>query len=86
MSGAHILISLAIGSGTVPTNLGLYSDHQSCRAAIRKIYETKMNFDLLKTQGVDLAPLNRAIDHQLSFQRQYVCVAANGTSTNQIKE
>lgn len=80
-----ILVSLAVSvqpgpqgapkkGNSADAQLGVYETFQGCRAAIRKIFETKYNIELLQKQGVDVAPLKEVVDRQLGFQRQYVCI------------
>lgn len=70
------LLFLATVTGT-PAQLGTYQTEQSCNAAIRTIYETRVT-----PRGTELTPkikaaIHQTVDMELQFQRDYKCVAQN---------
>jgi hypothetical protein len=68
-----ILLFVALNQS--PTMLGSYDSVNSCKNAIRAIYATQMIVPNLTYSQPQLDVINRAIDTQLQFQQEYVCVA-----------
>lgn len=69
---SYILLFVALNQ--TPTNLGSYDSINSCKDAIRAIYATRTIAPNLQYSQQQLAAVNRAIDVQLQYQQQYVCV------------
>lgn len=69
---SYILLFVALNQ--TPTNLGSYDSINSCKDAIRTIYATRTIAPNLQYSQQQLAAVNRAIDVQLQYQQQYVCV------------
>ena len=64
---------LFVALNQTPAQLGTYTDLQSCEAAVRAIYETK-----LTPRGIALTPqlqesVKFAVDNRLKYQRDYIC-------------
>ncbi len=68
-------ILLFVALNQQPTNLGTYDSVNSCKDAIRAIYATRMLAPNLQYSQQQLTVINRAIDTQLQYQQEYVCVA-----------
>jgi hypothetical protein len=64
---------LFVALNQTPAQLGTYTDLQSCEAAIRAVYETKMT-----PRGIELTPqlqesIKFAVDNKVKYQREYTC-------------
>lgn len=68
------VILLFVALNQTPTMLGSYDSHNSCKNAIRTIYATQMIVPSLQYSQQQLNVINRAIDTQLQYQQEYVCV------------
>ncbi len=65
---------LFVALNQTPAQLGTYTDLQSCEAAIRVVYETKMT-----PRGIELTPqlkesIKFAVDNRIKYQRDYTCL------------
>ncbi len=69
----YILLFVALAQ--TPTALGYYDSANSCKNAIRAIYTTRMIVPNLQYSQHQFDVINRAIDTQLQYQQEYVCVA-----------
>ena len=68
-----VYILLFVGLNQTPAQLGLYDNLETCEAAIRTIYETR-----LTPRGIDLSPqlqesIKFAVDNKMKYQREYTC-------------
>lgn len=68
-------ILLFVALNQQPTNLGTYDSVNSCNDAIRAIYATRMIVPNLQYSQQQLNVIDRAIDTQLQYQQEYVCIA-----------
>ena len=64
---------LFVALNQTPAQLGTYTDLQSCEAAIRAVYETRMT-----PRGIEITPqlqesIKFAVDNRLKYQRDYTC-------------
>ena len=64
---------LFVALNQTPAQLGTYNNLQSCEAAVRSIYETK-----LTPRGIDITPqlqesIKFAVDNKIKYQREYTC-------------
>jgi hypothetical protein len=64
---------LFVALNQTPAQLGTYNNLQSCEAAVRSIYETK-----LTPRGIDMTPqlqesIKFAVDNKIKYQREYTC-------------
>ncbi len=64
---------LFVALNQTPAQLGTYTNLQSCEAAIRAVYETKMT-----PRGIELTPqlqesIKFAVDNKIKYQREYIC-------------
>jgi hypothetical protein len=69
----YILLFVALNF-TTPAQLGTYPSEQACNQAIRAVYEAKTipRGVVLPQQTID--SLQKAIDINLQYQREYTCV------------
>jgi hypothetical protein len=68
------IVLLFVALNQTPTMLGNYDSVNSCKNAIRTIYATRMIVPNLTYSQQQLDVINRAIDTQLQYQQEYVCV------------
>ena len=64
---------LFVALNQTPAQLGTYNNLQSCEAAVRTIYETK-----LTPRGIELTSqlqesIKFAVDNKIKYQREYTC-------------
>lgn len=64
---------LFVALNQTPAQLGTYNNLQSCEAAVRAIYETK-----LTPRGIELTSqlqesIKFAVDNKIKYQREYTC-------------
>lgn len=66
----YILIFVATVN-TQPTYLGTYNTEESCKSAIRSIYEQRISPPnlVVKTPQMD-----KAVDTAMKYQRDFVCI------------
>jgi len=69
------IVLLFVALNQTPTMLGSYDSVNSCKNAIRTIYATRMIVPNLQYSQQQMDVINRAIDIQLQYQQEYVCVA-----------
>ena len=69
----YILLFVALNQQ--PAELGSYNSANSCKDAIRAIYATRMIVPNLQYSQQQMNVINRAIDSQLQYQQEYICVA-----------
>lgn len=67
-------ILLFVAFNQQPAHMGSYDSVNSCKDAIRAIYATRAIVPNMQYSQQQLAVINRAIDTQLQFQQEYVCV------------
>jgi hypothetical protein len=68
-------ILLYVALNATPTMLGSYDSINSCKNAIRAIFVTQSFVPNLQYSQPQIDVINRAIDTQLQYQQEYVCVA-----------
>jgi hypothetical protein len=68
-------ILLYVALNATPTMLGSYDSINSCNNAIRAIFITQSYVPGLQYSQQQQNVINRAIDVQLQYQQDYVCVA-----------
>ena len=69
----YILLFVALNQQQA--HMGSYDSVNSCKDAIRTIYATRMIAPSLQYSQQQLTVINRVIDTQLQYQREYRCVA-----------